>query len=105
MELGSSGTREAIPAAPVPNEGTETLKNHIRAVLYPDKQEMVCSTLVIPFKHFRFMLGVTKAGLLRPRSGYAIKVFCKYLNKSERVKIAGWFVGEDAMTNWIKEIR
>ena len=27
------------------------------------------------------------------------------LNEHDRVKIAGWFVGADAMSNWIKEIR
>ena len=107
MEIGSGGTGEAIPAAPVPNEGTETVKNRIRAVLSSDKLEMVCRTLLIPsnMKQFGFMLGLTKNGRMRPRSGDVIKAFCKYLNESERVKLAGWFVGEDAMTNWIKEIR
>jgi hypothetical protein len=27
------------------------------------------------------------------------------LNHNERVKNAGWYVGEDAMSHWIKEIR
>ena len=27
------------------------------------------------------------------------------MNESYRVKAAGWFVGKDAMSNWIKEIR
>ena len=94
MEIGSGGTGEAIPAAPVPNEGTETVKNRIRAVLSSDKLEMVCRTLLIPsnMKQFGFMLGLTKNGRMRPRSGDVIKAFCKYLNESERVKLAGWFV-------------
>ena len=73
----------------------------------PDKLEMVCNTLMIPtnMKQFGFMLGLTKTGRARPRSGEVIAAFCKYLNNSDRVKIAGWFVGEDAMGNWIKEIR
>ena len=105
MEIDSGGTGGAIPAAPVPNEGTETVKNRIRAVLSSDKLEMVCRTLLIPsnMKQFGFMLGVTKQGRMRPRSGDVIKAFCKYLNESERVKLAGWFVGEDAMTNGIKK--
>ena len=57
------------------------------------------------YETFGFMLGLTKTGRARPRSGEVIAAFCKYLNNSERVKIAGWFVGEDAMGNWIKEIR
>ncbi len=38
-------------------------------------------------------------------SGECVAAFCKFLNDSQRVKDAGWFVGEDAMSNWIKEIR
>ncbi len=67
MEIGSGGTGEAIPAAPVPYESTETLKNRIRAVLSPDKLEMVCHTLLIPsnMKQFGFILAIAwcdKAG-------------------------------------------
>jgi hypothetical protein len=84
-----------------------TEKPRIRAVMSPDKLEMVCNTLMIPtnMKQCGFMLGLTKTGRARPRSGEVIAAFCKYLNNSDRVKIAGWFVGEDAMGNWIKEIR
>ena len=105
METCCGGTGEANYAAPVANEGTE--KPRIRAVMSPDKLEMVCNTMMIPtnMKQFGFMLGLTKTGRARPRSGEVITAFCKYLNDSERVKIAGWFVGEDAMSNWIKEIR
>ena len=53
---------EAIPAAPVANESTE--KPCIRAVMSPEKLEMVCNTLLIPanMKQFGFMLGETKSG-------------------------------------------
>ncbi len=105
MQTGDGGTGEAIPAAPVANDGTE--KPRIRAVMSNDKLEMVCNTLLIPanMKQFGFMLGLTKSGRARPRSGEVIAAFCKYLNEHDRVKIAGWFVGEDAMSNWLKEIR
>ena len=56
-------------------------------------------------KQFGFMLGVTKTGRAKPKSCEFVKDFCKLLNDSQRVKDAGWFVGGDAMNNWIREIR
>jgi hypothetical protein len=100
-------TAEAIPAAPVANESSEKTRKDPRAVISNDKLEMVCNTLRIPanLKQFGFMLGLTKQGRARPRSGQVIARFCQFLNSSERVKAAGWTVGEDAMSNWIKKIR
>ena len=92
-------TAEAIPAAPVANESSEKTRKDPRAVISNDKLEMVCNTLRIPanLKQFGFMLGLTKQGRARPRSGQVIARFCQFLNSSERVKAAGWTVGEDAM--------
>lgn len=105
MDAGNGGSGEAIPAVPAANDCTA--RPRVRAVMSSDKLEMVCNTLLMPsnMKQFGFMLGLTKTGRARPRSGEVISAFCKYLNENERVKIAGWFVGEDAMSNWIKEIR
>jgi hypothetical protein len=57
------------------NVGTE--KPRIRAVMSPDKLEMVCNTMMIPtnMKQFGFMLGLTKKGRARPRSGEVIATF------------------------------
>jgi hypothetical protein len=85
METCSGGTGKANPAAPVAIMGTE--KPRIRADMSPDNLEMVCNTIMIPtdMNQFGFMLGLTKTGRARPRSGEVIGTFCKYLNDSERV--------------------
>ena len=105
METGEGGAGAANSAAPVPNAAVE--KNRVRAVMSPDKLELVCNTLLNPdnMKQFGFMLGVTKTVRAKPKSGDIVKEFCKFLNDSQRVKDAGWFVGDDAMNSWIKEIR
>ena len=82
MESGSGGAGAANPTVPVPTEGNE--RPRVRAVMSPDKLEMVCNTLLIPtnMKQLGFMLGLTKTGRARPRSGEVILAFCKYLNNN-----------------------
>jgi hypothetical protein len=74
MEGADALTTEMNSAAPVANESAEKTKKDPRAVISNDKLEMVCNTLLIPAntKQFGFMLGLTKQGRARPRSGQVI---------------------------------
>ena len=56
-------------------------------------------------KQFGYMLGVSESGRARPSSTKFIADFAKFVNNSKHLKFDGFFIGNDAMSGWIKEIR
>ena len=72
-----------------------------------ERLEIVASTFRVRanMKQFGYMLGVSKSGGARPSSNKFIADFAKFMNNSKHPKFDGYFIGNDAMSGWIKEIR
>ena len=108
MMQGNSAAA-AEPAADQPTEIQGTVPVLKRALETNDRLELVANTLMLQdnMKQFGYMLGVTDKGRARKNSGKCIESFVKFLNntKPQHPVLAGYFIGDDAMAAWIKNIR